>query len=131
MEVSTALIELHGFEATELLTIYLQASTTISPVVASPPPPKGWSYPNFGANAIEAELRAMTSLPNIQLVFNQERGPHYLFKSGPTYYLWDTVMEECGRVQYPKDVVELYDLLEKDLRKVVVKLLPEPEELEG
>ncbi|KAF8637239.1 hypothetical protein AX17_002970 [Amanita inopinata Kibby_2008] len=76
-------------------------------------------------------LRTMTKLPNIQLRLSQIKSSQYVFQSGTKYYFWNEVTESGSEVTDPKDYNKLLEQIGKDLRKVRVKLLPEPPGLEG
>ena len=106
---------------------HLQSSDAAS---AAPAPPQGWTNNIPRANAIEQILRTVTNLSNIQVKLVEVRGTRYLFTSGQTYYLWNTVTESGGSVEDPKDEKKLYELLGSDIRKVRVNPLPEPAGLE-
>ncbi|KAF8637238.1 hypothetical protein AX17_002969 [Amanita inopinata Kibby_2008] len=93
--------------------------------------PTGWTDKNPSAATVEKMLRVMTNLPNVQLRLSQIKGSMYVFQSGTKYYLWNDVTESGSEVTDPTDYNKLLEQIGKDLRKVRVKLLPEPPGLEG
>ncbi|KAF8890630.1 hypothetical protein BD779DRAFT_1516136 [Infundibulicybe gibba] len=88
--------------------------------------PKGWTSSVYAPSTLEAMLRLMTSLTNIQVRIIQQKGPLLVFASGKNFYFWNSVVESAEQVTEPTDYDELLARIGTDIRKVKVKVLPDP-----
>ncbi|KAF8890629.1 hypothetical protein BD779DRAFT_238867 [Infundibulicybe gibba] len=93
--------------------------------------PRGWIVDVEAPQTLETMFANMSELDNVQIRLKEDKGSLLLFSAGDKQYFWNLVTQEGSEVLEPTDYDELLEQIDKDITKVRVQALPEPDDLEG